>query len=243
MPCDIKINSVVEDSGLKSFIVKGSAALCGTFRINLTVSCGSEIFSGVADIQPSGLWEGIVAGRSCGDQPITTTARCHLNQFCYDSVAPPEVVSVHSENKEIIQTPEPQPCSGCKKRGALQVDKIKPSSEATAPCVECSKNQFLEKLGTCIFCIKSALLGTMAGWILYILLFFFNPAKYILIFTVILASVFTLLLYTHAIAYLIKNTNSKTKDITNKITFKRTSISDESPPDKNKNPFYLWFKR
>ena len=214
MPCDITITSVGKDS--KNFIVSGNATMCGSFRVDVTIECGSKTFSGFTNISSEGQWEAIIPGDVQITGDITTTAKCHLNPFCSNTVRPPETIKVSASHKEIPPlVQEQRPCTGCKKRGVLKLHEVNSIEkiESDIPCSECSKNKFVDKLGTCTFCIKSAITGTIAGWVVFILCFLYYPAKLILPFALIISIAFTLLLYTHGVAYLIKNAERITKKL------------------------------
>jgi hypothetical protein len=75
--------------------------------------------------------------------------------------------------------------------------------QQNAPCSGCG-NKFTGKLGTCIECVVTNLIGTALGWLAFLGFLFLYPDKRALYSLAFIASFFTLLVSAHGIAYLIK---------------------------------------
>lgn len=100
---------------------------------------------------------------------------------------------------------------GCAECGKEQVINENTSNvvQQNVPCTGCRKNNFSGKLGTCKECIVANTIGAILGWLISLALLYFYPDKKIFYAPSGIASFFTLLLFAHGIAYLIKKNKTK----------------------------------
>ena len=107
--------------------------------------------------------------------------------------------------KQVNMEQEKEGCSGCGQTlETIQNMNVNFAESQKVPCSGCAGNRFGGKLGTCRMCIASNMIGSVFGWILFLVFSFLFQWRNAAYGALIFASLFTLLLSAHGVAYLIK---------------------------------------
>lgn len=106
---------------------------------------------------------------------------------------------------------ENKDCGGCGQplESTNDITTLIGNVKTSSSCQGCSGNKFSGKLGTCVQCMLMSSFGMIFGWATYFILFLLNQEKNVQFALLAVASFFTLLLFAHGIAYLIKRSTKK----------------------------------
>lgn len=88
MACAIRIKSVVADPATGDIHITGELEGCPSSEIGLSVTCGSNSYTALADVLPGqNSWSGTVPGPGCAcGEPITVVAVCTADASCAASL-------------------------------------------------------------------------------------------------------------------------------------------------------------